>query len=735
MMDGTLSHVILAGSGLPGDVRVQSYEAHEAVSLPYAVHIELATSDPSFRIDECLQRRMVLEVGDGQGGVRYYDGLPDRVGFLAYRGGEFFFHMRLRPALAALEHREGSRIFQDKTPIDVVKTILAEAGVDTDVEWRLQQTYAPREFLCQYCETEMNFVHRILEDEGIFYFFLHSPDGHKLVFCDDPAAFAQEEGTPPVVLAPRQGGVAGTQPLIEFRREKMLRATEVVLRDYDFEKPELPPTATTPAPGPWSIRHFQYPGGFTSTAEGSRRSRGRISSLRGDVDVCRGRSRAAGLLCGAPMTVEGANEPFLNGDFVAVELRSRSRSGEDACENEFAAIPKGTPFAAPLRAKKPRIRGIQTAVVTGPANEPQSIHVDKYGRVKVRFLWDRSGKQDDTSSCWLRVSQLGLGGSMVLPRVGWEVSVAFLDGDPDRPIVLGRAYNAETPPPYAQPGAAADSSLKSMATPGGAGHNEIKMSDTAGKQGMSISSQKDLNISSGNDKNETVAVNEDHSVGGNYNLTVGANETTSVSANQSIDVGNALQVKVTGAQSVTVGGNEQAHAKCDYVEKIGGTRDYSVGGNQITISCGVRQNITGAFTREVGAVQANISLASIDDNMLSTFDETVGAVTVQLVRGVAVESVATTKDQTSTAAELHVVPALSTSAKGVKQLIGGVHLRKIGGDFVVQAPRIVLGGGVGKFNAGGSSVNLNGGPVVLKGSKISIDAGAIVKLASNLKIG
>src|SRR5262249_41380850 len=160
----------------------------------------------------------------------------------------------------------------------------------------------------------------------------------------------------------------------------------------------------------------------------------------------------------------------------------------------------------------------------------------KYGRIKVRFLWDRSGKQDDTSSCWLRVSQLGLGSSMILPRVGWEVSVAFLDGDPDRPIVLGRTYNAENTPPYAQPGAAADGSLKSMSTPNGAGHNEIKMGDSAGKQGMSIAAQKDLNVSSGNDKNETVAANEDHSIGSNYSLSVGSNEKTNVGANQSIDV-------------------------------------------------------------------------------------------------------------------------------------------------------------------------------------------------------
>lgn len=729
------SHITLHGDALPGDVQVRSYHAREGISLPYAIDVEIATSDTSFRVEDCLQKRVLLEVDDAQGGTRHYDGVPDQVGFLGYQGEQLFFRLRVRPALAALEHREGSRIFQGKSPVDVVKEVLGDAGVDGDVEWRLRQTYAPRDFLCQYRETELNFVHRILEEEGIFYYFLHSADGHKLIFADDPAAFAPPEGQSPVVLAPRRGAAPGAQPLRAFRRERTLRPTSVALRDYDFEKPDVFPEAALPAPGPLPIRHFEYPGGFSSGPEGSRRARGRISALRGDVDVCRGASRAAGLVCGTPMMVEGVNEPFLNGEFIVLELTSRGRHGEEACENTFAAIPRGAPFAAPRRAKKPRIRGIQTAVVTGPSTEAQAIHVDKYGRVKVRFLWDRSAKQDDTSSFWIRVSQLGLGGSMILPRVGWEVSVAFLDGDPDRPIVLGRTYDAEHTPPYAQPGAAADGSMKSMSTPGGAGHNEIKMSDSAGKQGMSISSQKDLNSSTGNDKNETVAVNDDHRVGSNYSLTVGSNETTKVGGSQSIDVGDAYQIKVSGAQAVSVGGNDQVHAKADFVEKAGGSRDYSVGGNQITISNGVRQDITGAFTRDVGAVQVNMSLAAIHDKLLSTYDESVGAVTVQLVKGPVIETVGTSKDVTSTAAELHMVPVLKTSAKGVKQLIGGVHLRKIGGDLVVKAPKIILGGGVGKFNGGGSSIHLNGGPVTVTGSKIAIEAGAIVKMASDLKIG
>src|SRR5262249_21164725 len=150
---------------------------------------------------------------------------------------------------------------------------LAEAGVDKDVEWRLRQTYAPREFLCQYRESEMNFVQRILEDEGIFYFFLHSSDNHQLVFADDPAALVPQDGIVPVVMSARQGGAPGTRPLLSFRRAKTLRPTEVFLRDYDFEKPDVFPSAALPAKGPWPIRHFKYPGGFLASSEGTRRAR------------------------------------------------------------------------------------------------------------------------------------------------------------------------------------------------------------------------------------------------------------------------------------------------------------------------------------------------------------------------------------------------------------------------------------------------------------------------------
>ena len=177
----------------------------------------------------------------------------------------------------------------------------------------------------------IDFVHRILESEGIVYFFLHSPDGHQLVFAeDDPEAMTAQDGITPVVLSARQGGAPGTRPVTGLTRKKKLRPTQVVLRDYDFQKPDVPPEAALPAPGKWPIRHYEYPGGFTAGAEESRRARGRISALRGDADVCTGKSNAAGLVCGTPMSIEGANEPSLNGDLVVVELTSKGSGADGA---------------------------------------------------------------------------------------------------------------------------------------------------------------------------------------------------------------------------------------------------------------------------------------------------------------------------------------------------------------------------------------------------------------------
>ncbi|WP_437300114.1 type VI secretion system Vgr family protein [Sorangium sp. So ce426] len=740
-MAATFATFSLEGDKLPADVAVTRFEAVEAISTPYTVEVRFATLDASFRVEDCLRSRLCLRVVDTSGKERLYDGIVDRAGFAHIVGESRQFDVRLRPALAALEHREGCRIFQEKTIVQVAQSVFEDAGFGDKVEWRIAKEYEPGEFIVQYRESHLNFVSRLLEDNGLFYYFRHEAAGHTMIITDDPAAFEVEEGLP-VSFRMAQGGLPGSLPLSRFTRTRALRTSLVHLRDHDFEKPDVKPESALPRKEAIALPYFEYPAGFTKGSVGSRRAEARMRELSADADVCEGESRAAGLKVGEPFAVEGAAEPCLNGEFVVTRLVSRGNQTLTGgvtnydVENHFRGVPKGAPFAAERRARRPRIRGIQTAVVTGSSTQEQAIHVDKYGRIKVRFFWDRQGQQDHTSSCWLRVSQIAMGGSMILPRVGWEVSVAFLDGDPDRPLVLGRTYNAEKTPPDALPAAKASGTLKSMSSPGAGGHNQIGMSDTAGSQGFGIHAQKDLNVTIKNDKVEEVTVNEEQHISVNGSRSVKVDDSTSVAGNQSLDVGAVLSHKITGDQSISIGGNDTSNAISNYVEKVTGNRSYTVSGNQITISNGVRHSITGDMSRKVGALQLSGSLGSINDNVLGGMTETVGAVKAQIINGSHGEQITANKDQTSLAAELHLTKgSLSQVALGVTNMVGGLHYQKLDGDLVVQAPLITLLGAVGAFKGGGSELKLGGGPVVIKGSKIAVKGALVVKMGASMKLG
>ena len=583
-------------------------------------------------------------------------------------------------------------------------------------------------------------MHRLFEDEGIFYFFRHDAEGHVLVVADAPTAFTLMDDAPAVEFSMGQGG--GGDPLRDFSRKLALRATHVLLRDYDFEKPQTKPEAQIPGPDAWPMPLYDYPAGFTKSAIGQRRAKARLSSERRDADTVRGSSRAIGLRVGVPFVVDGAAQACLNGEFVVTELRTRgeqtleSGGPNEVCRNDFVGIPKDAPWAPARVTRRPRIRGVQTATVTGPSNEDQAIHVDKYGRVKARFHWDREGQQDETSSCWLRVAQLATGGAMVLPRVGWEVAVAFEDGDPDRPFVVGRVYNAEKAPPYALPGAQTSGALKSFSSPGGGGNNEIKMGDSGGSQSWDLHAQKDLNVTINHDRKETIDVDESHTVKVNVAWHVGANEKLTVGANQSVDVGADQQDRIAGDQSITVGGNETFTATSNFLEKIGGDRAYSVGGNQITISNSVLQSIDGNLSRTVGALQLSGTVDEIGDHVAGDLTETVGAVKVELVKGDSAEEIGGNKNATNAAAQLHLVKGnLETSAgSSTTQLVGGLHYQKVAGDFSIKAPVITLLGAVGVFKGGGSELKLGGAPIVIKGDKVAFQTALLVKMGASLKL-
>lgn len=733
---------VLRGSALPADIDTLSYRAIEEISTPYLVDVSFVTKDDSFDVLSTLRSSAVLTVINEQGQTRFYHGIVERARFIRMQAENFIFEIRLMPSLQSLAHRENCRIFQDESIVDVVTTIFGEAGFGDRVQWDVTGTYPAKEFIVQYRESELNFVSRLFEQAGLFYFFEHAEDQHRLIVSDNPEGFVLLDA-PQVEIAVMAAGAETAVTAQGLTRTRSLRVGSIQLLDYDFKAPAALPDAGLPQIEAWRMPFFEYPGGFTEGSEGSLLAAARMRELRHDADVLSGTSEAIDLRVGAPFVVDGAEEGDLNGTFVPTRLvswgyqKAKDGSEDVACKNEFRAIPEGAPFAAPRRAKRVRIHGIQTAIVTGHDDQDQTICVDEYGRIKVRFYWDRVGQQDENSSCWIRTNQAPLGGSMILPRVNWEVSIAFLDGDPDRPLMLGKVYNAENQPPEGLPAAKASGSLKSMSSPAGAGHNLLGACDTGGSQGFNIHAQKDLNITTEHDFIEEVGVDEEHNVTKNVSSETGVNDSASVGGNQSLNVGANLSSKVGGSQSISIGGNDDSNSTADTQETVGGSRSYTVSGNQITICNGITQNITGDYNVSVGAVEVVGSIASISDNITATSSSTVGAVRVHLVNGTHGETVGGLKNQTSTAAEIHINGANHAAScdAATTVLIGGLHYRKVTGAYTVKAPMITLVGATGDLKGGKSSMKLGGGPVVMKGKKIVIKSALSIKMGASLKEG
>jgi type VI secretion system secreted protein VgrG len=721
---------------LPADALVTEFECTEALSSLYELEVTFTTEDTSFVADTCLRKGITLVI-EGEGRTRAISGVCDLAEFTGVVDRTFHFRVRMRPPVAALSQREDNHIYQDKGLVAVIGEVFEAAGVDK-VEWHLTSAYPPREFIVQYRETELDFVSRLLEDEGIFYFFEHADGEVTMVMGDGPEALKREAATPAVLTA--TPSAEATDGVRDLARTASLRSSNTRLRDYDFEKPQLPPNAAESASAAVELPYYEYPGAFTKGADGSRRATARLRELRHDVDVLRGSSHCFVLEVGALVTIEGARQESLNGRFVVTELRThgkREKFSGTSIENSFSAIPEDQSWAPPRRAHKPRIAGLQTATVMGPTGEEQAIHVDKYGRVKVRFHWDRVGQKDDTASCWLRVMQVPLGGSIIVPRVSWEVSVAFLEGDPDRPFVLGRLYNGEKTPPYALPSTQTSGAIKSMSTPGAAGHNEINLGDAGGSQGFSTHAQKDMNTTIGHDKTEKVGVDEKQNVKVNRSTTVKADQTVSIGGNQTIDVGAVASQKIAGSQSISVGGNSTDDATANHVDKVGADRSYDVGGNMTVICNTVLHTIAGNLNRDVGAAMVGMSIASISDTIGGNYDEKVSLAHLALCKSSYNEAVAGSKKVTAAAADVLLVKGNCDQSCDacVTHLVGGLHYQKIAGDYSVSAPIIALIGAIGDLKGGGSNVKLGGGPVVITGSEVTIETALLVKMGASLKLG
>jgi len=500
---------------------------------------------------------------------------------------QWSMRVELVSALGLLEHRVSSRIFQNLSVVDIVKTILTEHGVEEGRQkWKLGGSYPERIYCVQYGESELDFCNRLLEKEGIFYSLRGGEDGEQVVFEDDSAGCDPLDGGARLEYVTSSGMRQADDTLHAIVDRHQVRSGKVVLRDYDFTKPDLDLTSEAEAAEHTELALYDFPGGYLEPDEGARYARVQLEAEQAERHILEVVGNSARLMEGRQLNLVDAPRG-LDGDYLVTQVVHRyaavggsdaaaSHDGDLAPETTLNVsarlLPLDIPYRHPATTALPIIEGPQTATVVAPDGaEPEEIHTDEHGRCKVKFHWDLDEALDDRASCWIRTQQLQSSGSMILPRVDWEVVVEFQQGDPDRPIITGRLYNGRYMPPYELPEGKTRTALRSSTSPGGAGANEIRFEDKAGKEEISVKAEKNQKIATGNNKTKSTGSNETQSVAANRTLDVGANQT--------IRVTSGYQNTVSGAQSVKVAGNRKVGVNA-VLGLSAPSNATSVGGNQ-----------------------------------------------------------------------------------------------------------------------------------------------------------
>lgn len=627
----------LTAAGLPDSLfAVVSFTLTEALSTPWILQAELASKDPAVDFAAVLDNSATLKV--------WRDGVLQRQvsGIVScFEQGDTGFHrtryrMTLRPELWRTSLRNNSRIFQQQTPQEIISTLLRERGV-LKTEFVLRHSHPAREFCVQYQEDDLAFINRLSAEEGMFYYFTTDDGGQTLVFADDAGALVSG---PLLPWNPNKQAQARECCINAFSRRAQVKQASVQLKDYTFKNPLWHGGFSEQAQELHNQRadyeYYAFPGRFKDDQRGRDFTRWHLDGLRNDADTGSAASNAASLSPGLVFTLSAHPRPDLNTRWQVVSITHTGRqpqameheAGEQGTtfNNTFTFIPaRQTWRPAPL--PKPKVDGAQVALVVGPPGE--EIYCDQFGRVRVRFPWDRYAKGDDSSSCWIRVSQPWAGqgwGVIATPRIGQEVVVEFLHGDPDQPIIIGRTYHANNLPSIGLPAAKTQMAFRSK-THKGEGYNELKFEDAAGREELSMHAQKDMNTHVNNDRGTHVGNNHSESVGNNQQQSIGNDQTINVANDQTITIGNNQTQTIGNDQSEEIGNNQslvvkndrEVTVKNDHTETVKGNQTVSVDKNH-TITVKQKQTATIKGDQQVDITKTRLITIKDSDQLTVTND-------------------------------------------------------------------------------------------------------------------
>jgi type VI secretion system secreted protein VgrG len=722
--------------------------------------LDLLSPKKDVNPDEILGKNVTIKLALPDDSARYFNGFVTRFSAGAQYGRYYRYFAVVRPWLWFLTRTTDCRIFQEMTVPDIVKKVFADHST-ADFAVELTGSYRKWTYCVQYRETDFNFISRLLEEEGIYYYVRHTEGHNTVVLTDSTSKHTPTPNyeklsfvSPEQVIRPELERIT----VWDFTRE--IQPGVYVHDDYDSERPSVElktRKVLTRSYSPSDYEVYDYPGHYLQKADGEQYANVRIDEYGCQFETAQAVTNAKGIVVGSLFTLEDSPRDDQNREHLILaatydlqfsDYEAMPGDGGTEYRCSFVAMPSNQQFRPKRLTPKPFVQGPQTAVVVGPAGD--EIYTDKYGRVKVQFHWDRYGKKDENSSCWIRVSHPWAGkgwGAVSTPRIGQEVIVDFLEGDPDQPIITGRVYNAECQPPFGFPGGAVISGMKSQ-THKGSGYNEISADDTAGKEKITIHGQYDMNstiehdqtLTVHNNRTDTIDVDDSETVGSNQKCSVGVNQDTSVGANQTLDVGANRTVTIGANQTTTIGASESLSVGSTKTETIAIAKALSIGaGYQVSVGGGMNESIGAAKAEEIGGAKI-VAVGGASAEMIgalkvvkagSSISESAGA-------NIGMKAGANFTAKAGGSMGLSAGGKLTADAGGVMGLnakgdLSAVSKAKV---MVEAASELVLKcGGASITLASGGEITIKGTDITLSGSgKVSVKAGGDVTLKGS-KIG
>jgi type VI secretion system secreted protein VgrG len=620
---------------------LDSMVATEELGRPFLFELELSSVKANGDLKPLLGRSVTVAAKQQGGQTRYYNGIVARIVFIGMSGGAYRYRMELRPWIWLLSHTQDCAIFQNKTAFSIITDGIFRAKQFTNFEDKRQSQSGDiqLEYCVQYRETALDFVTRLMEQFGIYYYFKHSDGNHTLVLADDPNSHVALPKAIPYLL--NQAEYRGVEDHVwDCAADMNLQSGAYTMRDYNFTIPAADLTGKLVMEGGHpngTLEVYDYPAWYKNKSDGQKLAAVRMQDLAARRQVFSGVSNARGIYAGCKFTISGYTESSMNREYLVIAATTSFSLAEgladtggdltDTYRCVFQAIPGDTVFRLPPLTPRPTVHGPQTAKVVGASGE--EITTDSYGRVKVKFYWDRSPGQDENSSCWIRVSQLWAGnnwGAMFIPRIGQEVIVDFIEGNPDRPIITGRVYNANQGAPYTLPDNATRSTIMSNSSKGGGGSNELRFEDKAGSEEVFFHAQKDYHRVVLN--NETIDITQDSTTTvsqGKRSVTVSAKDnvlTVSQGNNATtVSTGNDSLTVSTGNHSITVSAGSSSITAAQSIK-------LTVGANSITIdTSGVTIQAAQVSVTSTGPTSIN---ATGPASLQSSAEVTIAGATVMI---------------------------------------------------------------------------------------------------------